>query len=72
MGQIGKVIMVANISYCFAKGRGNVKDHWLKWVSVFSVICSIVSVERATPGEEVLGSIPTLVTRCLLVGSVSV
>ena len=30
------------------------------------------SVERATPGEEVLGSIPTVAARSLLVGSVSV
>ena len=29
-------------------------------------------VERATPGEEVPGSIPTVATRSLLVGSVSV
>ena len=30
------------------------------------------SVERATPGEEVLGSIPAVVAHSLLVGSVSV
>ena len=30
------------------------------------------SVERATPGEEVPGSIPAVATRSLLVGSVSV
>ena len=30
------------------------------------------SVERATPGEEVPGSIPAAATRSLLVGSVSV
>ena len=30
------------------------------------------SVERATPGEEVPGSIPAVVVRSLLVGSVSV
>ena len=30
------------------------------------------SVERATPGEEVPGSIPTVIVRSLLVGSVSV
>ena len=30
------------------------------------------SVERATPGEEVLGSIPAVAARSLLVGSVSV
>ena len=30
------------------------------------------SVERVTPGEEVLGSIPALAARSLLVGSVSV
>ena len=30
------------------------------------------SEERVTPGEEVLGSIPTLAARSLLVGSVSV
>ena len=30
------------------------------------------SVKRATPGEEVLGSIPTVAARSLLVGSVSV
>ena len=30
------------------------------------------SVEPATPGEEVPGSIPALATRSLLVGSVSV
>ena len=30
------------------------------------------SVERATPDEEVLGSIPTVAARFLLVGSVSV
>ena len=30
------------------------------------------SVERASPGEEVLGSIPALAARSLLVGSVSV
>ena len=29
-------------------------------------------VERATPGEEVLGSIPAVATRSVLVGSVSV
>ena len=30
------------------------------------------SAEHATPGEEVLGSIPAVVARSLLVGSVSV
>ena len=30
------------------------------------------SVERATPGEEVLGSIPSVGARSLLVGSLSV
>ena len=30
------------------------------------------SVERATPGEEVPGSIPSVAARSLLVGSVSV
>ena len=30
------------------------------------------SVKRATPGEEVLGSIPDVAARSLLVGSVSV
>ena len=30
------------------------------------------SVERATPDEEVLGSIPAVAARSLLVGSVSV
>ena len=30
------------------------------------------SIERATPGEEVLGSIPAVAARSLLVGSVSV
>ena len=30
------------------------------------------SVERATPGENVLGSIPAVTTRSLLVGSMSV
>ena len=30
------------------------------------------SVERATPGEEVAGSIPAVAARSLLVGSVSV
>ena len=30
------------------------------------------SVERATPGEEVLGSTPAMAARSLLVGSVSV
>ena len=30
------------------------------------------SVERTTPGEEVLGSIPTVAARSLLVGLVSV
>ena len=30
------------------------------------------SVERATPGEEVLGSIPAVAARSLLAGSVSV
>ena len=30
------------------------------------------SVERATPGEEVPGSIPVVAARSLLVGSVSV
>ena len=30
------------------------------------------SVERATPGEEVSGSIPAVAARSLLVGSVSV
>ena len=30
------------------------------------------SVERATPGEEVLASIPAVAARSLLVGSVSV
>ena len=30
------------------------------------------SVERATPGDEVPGSIPAVATRSLLVGSVSV
>ena len=30
------------------------------------------SVERVTPGEEVLGSIPAVAARFLLVGSVSV
>ena len=30
------------------------------------------SVERATPGKEVLGSIPTVAARSLLVGSMSV
>ena len=30
------------------------------------------SVERATPGEEILGSIPAVAARFLLVGSVSV
>ena len=30
------------------------------------------SVERATPGEEVSGSIPTVAARSLLIGSVSV
>ena len=30
------------------------------------------SVERATPGEEVPGSIPAVAARSLLVGSVSV
>ena len=29
-------------------------------------------VERSTPGEEVLGSIPAVAARSLLVGSVSV
>ena len=30
------------------------------------------SVERAAPGEEVLGSIPAVAARSLLIGSVSV
>ena len=30
------------------------------------------SVERATPGEEITGSIPSVVARSLLVGSMSV
>ena len=30
------------------------------------------SVERATPGDEVVGSIPAVAARFLLVGSVSV
>ena len=30
------------------------------------------SVEQATPGEEVVGSIPTVAARSLLVGSMSV
>ena len=30
------------------------------------------SVELATPGEEVLGSIPAVAARSLLIGSVSV
>ena len=33
---------------------------------------TLKSVERATPGEEVLGSIPAVVASSLLVGSVSV
>ena len=32
----------------------------------------VQSVELTTPGEEVVGSIPTVVARFLLVGSVSV
>ena len=30
------------------------------------------SLERATPGEEIMGSIPPVAARSLLVGSVSV
>ena len=40
----------------------------------FSLITNAVaqSVERATPGDEVPGSIPAVAVRSLLVGSVSV
>ena len=32
----------------------------------------VQSIERATPGEEVVGLIPAVATQSLLVGSVSV
>ena len=44
--------------------------------SLIKAICSalavVQSVERPTPGEEVLGSISAVAARSLLVGSVSV
>ena len=39
---------------------------------VVFVVAVAQSVERATPGEEVPGSIPAVAARSLLVGSVSV
>ena len=39
---------------------------------VFCFLSLAQSVERATPGEEVPGSIPAVAARSLLVGSVSV
>ena len=44
----------------------------LYYLSVCTVGAVAQSVERATPGEEVLGSIPAVAARSLLVGSVSV
>ena len=41
-------------------------------ISIHSGGAVAQSVERATPGEEVLGSIPAVTTRSLLDGSVSV
>ena len=40
------------------------------WLPAWGVVAQ--SVELAAPGEEVLGSIPAVVPRFLLVGSVSV
>ena len=40
--------------------------------SELSMVLNYPEVERATPGEEVLGSILAVAARSLLVGSVSV
>ena len=48
--------------------------NWNSYTSSF-IVCHKgrgSSVERATPGEEVPGSIPAVAARSLLVGSVSV
>ena len=44
----------------------------LMYMLHFEVGAVAQSIERATPGEEVLGSIPAVATCSLLVGSVSV
>ena len=44
----------------------------LRWFLASTGGAVAQSVERATPGEEVPGSIPAVAARSLLVGSVSV
>ena len=53
---------------------GFITEHTHTLANNLSVYVSVEaqSVERATPGEEVLGSIPTVAAHSLLVGSVSV
>ena len=41
-------------------------------VVIVVIFCLAQAVERATPGEEILGSIPAVAARSLLVGSVCV
>ena len=43
-----------------------------RFINIVNIRAVAQSVERATPDEEVPGSIPAVATRSLLVGSVSV
>ena len=58
----------------YAKAYSKVRDGRSKGESCHQAAGGAVaqSVERATPGEEVSGSIPAVAARSLLVGSVSV
>ena len=54
------------ISNC---GRGNL---WQGYASCIKMVGAVAqSVERGTPGEKVLGLIPAVAARSVLVGSVS-
>ena len=51
----------------YTSPRGDIL--WIERIETAGAVA--LSVERATPGEEVLGSIPAVAVRSLLVGSVS-
>ena len=69
--------------FCFDKDVVEARSHGVS-VSMWNRQCCLLcfslgrgggvaqSVERTTPGEEVVDSIPTVATRFLLAGSVSV
>ena len=75
---IMEVIVPTVLSRCFIKrgvGIGSRQQDFGGDEIIMDLTSSSVThrgvVERATPGEEVLGSIPDVVARPLLVGSVS-